>query len=64
MLAAQDGHKDTVEVLVKELNADVNAADNGGDTAVMDARSQGHHDIVKMLKECGAHDDEEEEEEK
>ena len=49
---------------MKELNADVNAADNGGDTAVMDARSQGHHDIVKMLKECGAHDDEEEEEEK
>ena len=50
MLAAYNGHKDTVEVLVKELNADVNAADNNGDTAVYYARCK-HHDIVEMLME-------------
>ena len=40
------GHKETVEVLVKEFRADVNTADNDGRTAVMFAD---HNETVEVL---------------
>jgi uncharacterized protein len=55
MLAAYNGHKDTVEVLVKECGADVNAANNTGITALMFAAYNGHKDTVEVLvKELNA----------
>ena len=55
MAASLRGNKDTVEVLLKELRADVHAADNDGHTTVWDAAQGGHKDTVEVLvKEFGA----------
>ena len=56
MAAAEGGHKETVEVLVKECGADVHAANKNGKTAVMHAAQYGHKETVEVLvKEFGAH---------
>lgn len=53
MLAAANGHAETVRVLV-ENGADVNAADRTGWTVLHAAIHGGHEDVVRLLLERGA----------
>jgi ankyrin repeat protein len=51
--AAQNGHKDTVELLLDTGKADVDTADNDGWTPLMLAANNGHKDTVKLLLGTG-----------
>ncbi len=53
MIAAYRGHTETVKGLI-EADADVNAKDNNGMTALMPAAQAGHTAIVEILKRAGA----------
>jgi ankyrin repeat protein len=47
--AARGGHADTVKTLLASPNADVNAKDERGNTALMEAARFGHDDVVQAL---------------
>merc|ERR1711896_27977 len=49
MFASGGGHLDCIKYLVGKGGADVNAADEGGCTAVMLASGGGHLDCIKYL---------------
>ena len=51
--AATIGNLKRIEYLLEEKNADINAKDNGGDTALICAVSMGHSKIVQYLVEVG-----------
>ena len=53
MLASQNGHKETVELLI-EKGADVNAKNNDGKTALMIALEKGKYETAELLKRYGA----------
>jgi ankyrin repeat protein len=53
MLAAMQGHRGTVQVLI-EAAADLNLQDNVGRTALMRASEDGHMAIVQALISAGA----------
>jgi len=53
LLAAEDGHKDFVKLLI-EHQVDVNAQAKDGFTALHTACLEGHTDIVRLLLEHGA----------
>jgi hypothetical protein len=53
MIAAQKGHKEIVEVLIK-AGADTSNHNFAGSTALMNAASCGHKDIVEILLKAGA----------
>jgi ankyrin repeat protein len=53
MVAAEKGHKDIVEVLIK-AGADANHQNYTGSTALMNAACDGHRDIVEVLLKAGA----------
>ncbi len=53
LLAAANGHKDIVELLL-EKGADVNRCDWKDETALMGAAWSGHKDIAELLLEKGA----------
>ena len=48
ILATKYGHKDVVELLL-EHNADVNASDRMGCTALIDAARSGYKETVELL---------------
>jgi ankyrin repeat protein len=54
MLAAEDGHTDTVNALAGTHNANVHAVDRSGKTALKSAAKNGHTDTVKALRALGA----------
>jgi len=49
--AALNGHLEIVKFLI-ESHADINAANNDGDTPLKVAASRGHLEIEKMLREA------------
>jgi ankyrin repeat protein len=53
MLAALNGHVETVKVLLA-ASANVNEENNGGKTATKLAREKGHTNIINLLREAGA----------
>jgi uncharacterized protein len=53
LLAAENGHMDTVKALV-ELEADINASNKHGRSALMIASKSGNTEMVKSLIELGA----------
>jgi len=53
-VAAGNGHIEVVRFLVKELDANVNLANNNGDTPVAMAAQEGHGEVVRFLTRCGA----------
>jgi len=53
MIAAMEGHTETVKILV-DGGADVNARNRGDNTALMIAVKTGHTDTVKVLIKAGA----------
>ena len=53
MLAAENGHSDTVKTLL-DAGADVNARAKDGVTALMRAEHEGHSEIIQLLKKAGA----------
>jgi len=55
MMASENGHKDVVEILLKEEGINVNLWNNEGETALILASEYGHTEIVKMLLNAGAH---------
>ena len=54
MLAAENGHTDTVNALAGTYNANVDAVDRYGQTALMRAARNGHTDTVEALRALGA----------
>lgn len=52
--AAREGNADTVKALLSASGADVNATDELGSTALMEAARYGHDDVVRSLLEAGA----------
>ena len=54
MLAARNGHTDTVNALAGTHNANVEAVDQDGWTALMWAAQNGHTDTVNALRRHGA----------
>jgi uncharacterized protein len=52
-LASESGHADVVRVLL-DAKADVNAKDNHGVTALLEASQHGYGDVVRVLKNAGA----------
>ena len=53
MIAARRGHTDIARLLL-EHGANINAADDGGSTALMEAALKGHTETVRLLVERGA----------
>lgn len=53
MVAAKEGHKDVVTVLLK-YGASVNYTCKDGDNALMSAQSSNNAEIIKLLREYGA----------
>lgn len=53
-LAAQNGRRDTVLVLLRDWAVNPNDVDNGRQTALHWAAKQGHGDVVTLLREYGA----------
>ena len=51
--AARSGDTETIRLLLKK-GADINAKDNGGNTALMLAALEGRTDVVKLLLDKGA----------
>jgi len=49
IVAAQYGHFEVVQTLLRDRKIDVNLQDNSGETALMKAASEGHKKIVKTL---------------
>ncbi len=54
MLAAGNGHTDTVNALAGTHNANVEAVNQDGETALMLAARDGHTDTVHALRRHGA----------
>jgi hypothetical protein len=54
-LAAQEGHKDVVELLLAK-GADINAEDNHGQTAFHWAVLDGRKDVAQLLRQHGGHE--------
>ena len=54
MRAAMNGHTATVNALAGTYNANVDAVNGGGWTALMWAAKNGHTDTVKALRRHGA----------
>ena len=52
-IAAQQGHKDVVQVLL-DTNVDVNKAQNDGVIALFIAAEQVHKDVVQVLRDTNA----------
>lgn len=52
--AAEDGHEDAVQLLLK-WNANVNALDLHGRTPLLQAAANGHKDVTKQLLAANAH---------
>ena len=51
--ASRAGHQDIVTLLIK-AGANVNATSERGETALKEAKSNGHGSIAKLLKVAGA----------
>ena len=47
--AAREGNADTVKVLLTAPGSDVNATDERGSTALIEAARYGHNDVVRAL---------------
>jgi ankyrin repeat protein len=54
-LAAWDGRKDVVELLLAN-KAEINAKDKGGNTPLRAAASNGHKDVAELLRQHGGHE--------
>jgi ankyrin repeat protein len=54
ILAAENGNTDTVNALAGTHNANVNAVDRYGETALMVAARDGYTDTVHALRRHGA----------
>jgi uncharacterized protein len=52
--AAREGNADTVKALLSAPDADVNATDERGSTALIEAARYGHDDVVRALLAAGA----------
>lgn len=52
--AAREGNADTVKALLAAQDTDVNAADEQGDTALIEAARYGHDDVARALLAAGA----------
>jgi len=52
--AARGGNADTVKALLSAQGTDVNATDESGNTAVIEAARNGHDDVVRALLAAGA----------
>ena len=53
MIASQNGHKDTVDLLI-DAKADVNVQNNNGATALYVASQNGHSEVVSILLKANA----------
>ena len=53
LIAAEHGHKEIVELLLKR-DAEADARDSGGGTALMVAAAKGHERVAEMLLRHGA----------
>lgn len=52
--AAREGKADTVKALLASRDTDVNAADEQGNTALIEAARYGHDDVARALLAAGA----------
>ena len=52
--AAREGKDDTVKSLLSSPNVNVNATDDNGSTALIEAARYGHDDVVQVLLTHGA----------
>ena len=52
--AAREGNADTVKALLSAQGTDVNATDERGSTALIEAARYGHDDVVRALITAGA----------
>ena len=52
--AAREGHADAVEELLKSPGIDVNAKDEAGNTALIEAARFGHDHVTRVLLGAGA----------
>jgi ankyrin repeat protein len=52
--AAREGNADTVKALLSTQDADVNATDERGSTALIEAARYGHDDVARALLVAGA----------
>lgn len=52
--AAREGNADTVKALLSSPGADVNATDERGSTALLEAARYGHDDVARALIAAGA----------
>ena len=52
--AAREGHADAVEELLKTPGIDVNATDESGNTALLEAARFGHDHVARVLLASGA----------
>ena len=52
--AAREGHADAVEELLKTPGIDVNAKDDNGNTALLEAARFGHDHVARVLLAAGA----------
>jgi uncharacterized protein len=52
--AAREGHADAVKELVKTPGIDVNAVDESGNTALIEAARFGHDEVARALLAAGA----------